>query len=917
MRTSDDLRIVASRAEEAVLTEGRPLDDLTVPAPLAPRAVVKAARSWLRAPTGVAPFDGVPDPTTAAWWATHEITRLPVEDGEVIGWERWAEIAAPGRSADRPRHLSAQERLARADAAATDRPTALPVDRPGNHWGRLEPPLDLGARIGVLGTGRALAGVLDVETALTGGLLARDVLSLRAYGLPGVTPEVRERMLAVVADAGAEPRTRLTLSALVARPADHHELVLELGTEPYLWIGTGGATRNVQVGDPYLLVAVGAALPGPQQRRELWFAVDDAVRAPGTSRPLAATFRITDLAVVVYGEPLVDHFVDGFRERRWVAKAVVPLAATLLRRLAGPGAVPRVLQVAVNDTRTVGVVQDWLVEHRDEVAAFDGSLNAARAERLVEALPHLVEAGQTAFAHPVAAAAAAALVARATAGVFGDDGLPPWWTAAVEAESGAGAGPRLARTLPDWVLATPLDVGGLRLAPAEAEAVLRAAAQTVENGPRRPLVAALVDHMTPAERDAAGMHLLNGWIVAGERTQDKPFARAGAVLGADGWVAGAMEQVRAWNEGRYNRAKLGLQLVTLNASPAAAAALAGALTWKKGGMGRVAGIQLAVLADLLGLTADELDLRLVATGDLDARSTRVLDYGPRSFRASLRVDGKVVVHLLDADGRPTGKPRAALPAANSADDPLRVAAAKKALTGLRKTVAGVAGAQAVRLEAALVDGRAWTAADHTTYVAPHPILNPLLRALVWRVDDPDGGSTLVRLDEGGVYVTVDEDTHDLPAGATLSLPHPVRMDPEDREAWRSHLADHDLVPPFAQLDRLDHGGATDEDGAPVLPTGSLHPGSLHGTLAGHGWGPGSSDDGLATVYGREFPGAGLVATVQVTGVLVYSPASSGDQHVRAVDVRRGDGVVVPWADVDPVVAAEVHRAVAALVAKAV
>lgn len=903
-----DLGIVAGRAEAAVLAEGRPLDDLTVPPPADPRKVAKAARAWVRKPTGPVPFDGVPDPTTAAWFATQVVASRPVDaDGQVIPWERFVDpevqAAWPGRAA----WVDPKERLRAADEAAHTPPTVLPGRVRGHDWGLLPAPLDTGARIALLGAD----SVLDVEAALAGDLPPRAVLGLRAYGLPGVTPAVRERLLTLVADPAAEPVARLTASALVATPEDHHALVLDLGPEPYVWANPTTKGDQVLLRDPHLLLAVAAALPDADARRTLWSAVDDRVRQ-GRVRPseLAVSFPHPDLALVVFGEPVV----RGLVARKWVANAVVAQARALLQRLSGPAAVPWVLQLALSSSKVTGVVQEWLVEHRAVVGAFDGSLVAARTEVLVAAVPALVEAGQTTFAHPAAAAAAALVVGRPEAPTFGATGLPGWWTTAVEAERAAPPGARLPRTLPDWVLATPLTVGGEALAGAEARALLAAAAATVEDGARRPLVAAAVARMDPDERDLAGVSLLRGWIAAGERSQDKPFARAGAVLGADGWVAETMDRVREWNEGRYNRAKLGLELVTLNASPAAAAALAGARTWKKGGMDWIAGVQLGVLSDLLGLSEAELSLRLVPTGDLDARGTRTFATGGRTFRAAVRPDATVVVHLLGPDGRPSGKPRTGIPPATAADDPAQVAAAKKALTALRGTVAEVARTQAAQLEAALVDESAWTAADHATYVAAHPLLNVLLRGLVWRVAASDGGATLVRLEEGGEYVTADDEPFEPPAGATVTLPHPVRLSAVERTAWRAHLADHDLVPPLPQLDRLPEG--YDGRSAPVLPVGPLHPGTLRGVLTGHGWGTGTRVDDVATSYDRAYLAAEVVAELRVTGVLAYNLALSPEQTVTELVVRRFDGSSVSWADLPPVVAAEVGRAVAALAAKA-
>ncbi|HEY1133506.1 MAG TPA: hypothetical protein VGE77_02940, partial [Nocardioides sp.] len=163
-----DLGIVRSRAEEAVLAEGRPLDDLTVPPPADPKKVAKAGRSWVRKPTGPTPFDGVPDPTTAAWFATQAIELEPADgSGAPLGWERFADPAVQAAWRFSTLRLDPQDRLARADAAAAasvaEGPLAVPLAVPTRsyEWGLLPAPLDVGARLALRGP----EDLLDVEAA--------------------------------------------------------------------------------------------------------------------------------------------------------------------------------------------------------------------------------------------------------------------------------------------------------------------------------------------------------------------------------------------------------------------------------------------------------------------------------------------------------------------------------------------------------------------------------------------------------------------------------------------------------------------------------------------------------------------------------------------------------------------------------
>lgn len=312
---------------------------------------------------------------------------------------------------------------------------------------------------------------------------------------------------------------------------------------------------------------------------------------------------------------------------------------------------------------------------------------------------------------------------------------------------------------------------------------------------------------------------------------------------------------------------------------------------------------------------------------LDARGVRVLDYGERRFRVALGADGKPVVHALDADGRPTGKAGVTLPPPRGTDDPDRVDEAKDAFKQLRTQFADVVKIQTARLERALVTGRTWSAADHAALVLRHPVMSTLARALVWRVDDPDG-VVLVRVDEGE-YLTVDEDAFEPSAGASFSLAHPLDLDADDLAAWQQHLADHDLHPPVQQLGREVLGLPEGQTGADLadLPVGTLPPTTLLGVVQKLGWRRGAvSPNAVTELFVLPFGPLGVAALMQVTGLEPGWVQESEDQEVRRVvavplDVVGShtdmiDGEVsraaLDWRTVPPRVVSEVRRALAVL-----
>lgn len=205
---------------------------------------------------------------------------------------------------------------------------------------------------------------------------------------------------------------------------------------------------------------------------------------------------------------------------------------------------------------------------------------------------------------------------------------------------------------------------------------------------------------------------------------------------------------------------------------------------------------------------------------LDERLALALDYGPRRFVVRFASDGRPQV----ADAK--GKALASLPKPGKKDDPALAEAAHARFVEARDDVRHFLAAQAKRLEQRMREQTSWTPDALAREVAV-PLMRLPLTGLVLLHE----GGTLRVTDEGRMVDAEDELV--TPAGP-VRIAHPLELSDAERRRWGEVLADYELVPPFAQLDRPVHRAVV-EDGLVHACRGWTVPaGALVGLLA-RGW----------------------------------------------------------------------------------
>lgn len=281
------------------------------------------------------------------------------------------------------------------------------------------------------------------------------------------------------------------------------------------------------------------------------------------------------------------------------------------------------------------------------------------------------------------------------------------------------------------------------------------------------------------------------------------------------------------------------------------------------------------LADRQGWTMDELADRTAPSAGFDGEGRQDIEYlkaapeardeAPEVSRTvTLRLDDALAVHILVDDDKELKN----LPSARADEDEASVAAAKKRLSQVRRSLKQISGQQATRLYEAMCTERRWPLADWRRFVLEHPILGRMARRLVWLVVDGESAIAFRPLEDGSL-----SDAHDnevsLPDGAVVGVAHASLLDPKEVDAWGRHLADFEVEPLFEQFraarfeltpERARDTELKDFEGHMVSAFRLRSRATKLGYVRGE-----AGDGGWFTSYHKHFPNLGIDVVLQFTG----------------------------------------------------
>jgi hypothetical protein len=194
---------------------------------------------------------------------------------------------------------------------------------------------------------------------------------------------------------------------------------------------------------------------------------------------------------------------------------------------------------------------------------------------------------------------------------------------------------------------------------------------------------------------------------------------------------------------------------------------------------------------------------------------------------------------------------------------------KEIAAGLKEAVKS----QLLRMETLMVRQFRWPAARWQELYLQHPLLLPFAQRLVWGAYDAGGKLTgTFRALEDHSLTDAADNAFSLPADCLVGIVHPLELAPEARQAWLKHLADYDVVPPFAQLERSAVTVRPEQAkiifGSEVADT-DLNAMTFKGRAERLGWARGSvCDAGGINHYMKTFPGAGVDVFVETDGMYI-------------------------------------------------
>ncbi|MET7423931.1 DUF4132 domain-containing protein [Dactylosporangium sp. NPDC005555] len=342
-----------------------------------------------------------------------------------------------------------------------------------------------------------------------------------------------------------------------------------------------------------------------------------------------------------------------------------------------------------------------------------------------------------------------------------------------------------------------------------------------------PAVLAARDTWTARSRAAFALELFERWLTAGAPAADGWCMQAVGLIGDDAGARRLASLAKQWpGQGASARAQAALDALRHRGTDAALIELN--LLAEKSRFPvfkSVAGQHIEAIADLRGLTSDELADRLVPTLGLDDDSGTV-DTDAGTFR--IVFDHQLLPVVRDAAGRI----HADLPKPARGEDKQRHKKAKDRITALRREARASASLHVSRLERAMCAGRRIPAAIFVDRFATHPWMSHLAHRLVWGVfAGPADASAArvagegsvagpspvtatrtaeqvlvatVRVAEDGTLADVADEPVTLPPGATVGVLHPLEFPEGTLTGWAEVFADYELLQPFEQLGRPAH-----------------------------------------------------------------------------------------------------------------
>ncbi len=369
----------------------------------------------------------------------------------------------------------------------------------------------------------------------------------------------------------------------------------------------------------------------------------------------------------------------------------------------------------------------------------------------------------------------------------------------------------------------------------------------------KPLIA-MIDRKTSGD---FALFVLNSFLASKKIDAADRWALALAgLLGDDRIVPILSKQIQLWaDSARGKMSEYAVQTLALLGTETALTVV-NSMTiryrTKYKNIGTAAGTAFEQVAEERGISPDELGDRVVPTLGFEPGKPKVWTVGGKDFEVRIGMDFKV--SLFDTEKK---KDVASLP--KTAPKEI-VEELKEIKDALKEVVKG----QLLRIENMLVRQYRWPTDRWTELYQRHPVLRPFTVRLVWGLYDDKGKlKSTFRAMEDGSLTDADDETVTLPKSGKIGIVHPLELSEKERNGWRQHLLDFEIVQPFPQLERSVIVPTDDEKPQIVSKKWfgtQLNAMTFKGRAEKLGWRRGSvCDAGWIPMYWKPFPEAGADA----------------------------------------------------------
>ena len=369
------------------------------------------------------------------------------------------------------------------------------------------------------------------------------------------------------------------------------------------------------------------------------------------------------------------------------------------------------------------------------------------------------------------------------------------------------------------------------------------------------------------------------WAVKGDKASDWRFSSL-AYFGDDLCARKLTPYVREWARSSSTlRATKGLAIMAAIGGDVALTQIQSiALKNKCKPVLECAQQMMQAIARDRSLSTEELEDRLVPTLGLSDAGTFEIDYGSRRFTGSVDVALKPV--LRD----PSGSLVKTLPSPGKSDDKGRADAQVAVWAALCRELKPTAKLQLERFERAMVDSRRWSGKDFKSLLATHPLLQALIRGLVWGVFQKRSvlAATFRAMPDGGL-VDVNGADVKLANSARVGVVHPLLFQPL-LEDWKNAFARDRPAQPFAQLARKVYREQDDTEGNRFGLEGALVPSRALKGLTAMGWHWEFGDVGWIDSFERSFASGSV--SIQVRPGVPITNFEEGGFEEQTLTIRQ-------------------------------